>query len=44
MSVDIDQLVAIELRDEPRPESSAGKVLKNVLRERFWAGHGRRAR
>ena len=32
----------IELRHEPLPKSGAGKVLKNVLREPFWAGHERR--
>ena len=33
---------AIELRDEPLPKSGAGKVLKNQLREPFWAGRERR--
>jgi long-chain acyl-CoA synthetase len=33
---------AIELREEPLPKSGAGKVLKHVLREPFWAGHERR--
>ncbi len=32
----------IEMRTEPLPKSGAGKVLKNVLREPFWAGHERR--
>ncbi len=32
----------IELRHEPLPKSGAGKVLKNELREPFWAGHERR--
>jgi long-chain acyl-CoA synthetase len=32
----------IELRHEPLPKSAAGKVLKNELREPFWAGHERR--
>jgi acyl-CoA synthetase (AMP-forming)/AMP-acid ligase II len=32
----------VELRREPLPKSGAGKVLKNVLREPFWAGHERR--
>ena len=32
----------IELREEPLPKSGAGKVLKHVLRERFWVGHDRR--
>ncbi len=32
----------IELRHEPLPKSGAGKVLKNVLREPFWAGQERR--
>jgi long-chain acyl-CoA synthetase len=29
----------IELREEPLPKSGAGKVLKHLLREPFWAGH-----
>jgi long-chain acyl-CoA synthetase len=33
---------AIELREEPLPKSGAGKVLKHLLREPFWAGHERR--
>ena len=32
----------IELRDEPLPKSGAGKLLKNVLREPYWAGQERR--
>jgi long-chain acyl-CoA synthetase len=32
----------VELRYEPLPKSGAGKVLKNVLREPFWAGQERR--
>jgi long-chain acyl-CoA synthetase len=32
----------IELREEPLPKSGAGKVLKHVLREPFWAGYERR--
>jgi long-chain acyl-CoA synthetase len=33
---------AIELREEPLPKSGAGKILKHLLREPFWAGHERR--
>jgi len=33
---------SIEIRTEPLPKSAAGKVLKNELREPFWAGHERR--
>ena len=29
---------SIEIRDEPLPKSGAGKVLKNRLREPYWAG------
>jgi long-chain acyl-CoA synthetase len=32
----------ITLRDEPLPRSGAGKILKHLLREPFWAGHKRR--
>jgi long-chain acyl-CoA synthetase len=32
----------VELREEPLPKSGAGKVLKHLLREPFWAGHERR--
>ena len=31
----------IELRDEPLPKSGAGKLLKNRLREPYWAGRER---
>jgi long-chain acyl-CoA synthetase len=33
---------AIDLRTEPLPKSGAGKVLKNRLREPFWAARERR--
>jgi long-chain acyl-CoA synthetase len=33
---------SLDLRDEPLPTSGAGKVLKNVLREPYWAGETRR--
>ena len=33
---------SIELREEPLPKSGAGKLLKTVLREPFWAGLDRR--
>ncbi len=33
---------AIDLQTEPLPKSGAGKVLKNLLREPFWAGQERR--
>lgn len=33
---------SIELRTEPLPRSGAGKLLKQTLREPFWAGHNRR--
>ena len=32
----------IELRSEPLPKSGAGKVLKNRLREPYWASRDRR--
>jgi long-chain acyl-CoA synthetase len=31
----------IDIRTEPLPRSAAGKLLKNVLREPFWAGRDR---
>jgi len=31
-----------ELRREPLPKSGAGKVLKNILREPYWAEQARR--
>ena len=33
---------AIDVWTHPLPKSGAGKVLKNVLREPFWAGRARR--
>ena len=33
---------SVELRREPLPKSGAGKLLKTVLREPFWAGLDRR--
>ncbi len=33
---------AIDVRRDPLPRSSVGKVLKTALREPFWAGHARR--
>ena len=33
---------SIEISDEPLPRSAAGKLLKNPLREPFWAGSERR--
>ena len=33
---------SIDIRTEPLPRSGAGKLLKNVLREPFWAGRDRR--
>ena len=35
-------LRSVELREEPLPKSGAGKLLKTVLREPFWAGLDRR--
>jgi len=32
----------IDVRSDPLPKSGAGKILKRVLREPFWAGHERR--
>jgi acyl-CoA synthetase (AMP-forming)/AMP-acid ligase II len=32
----------MDIRHEPLPKSGPGKVLKNVLREPFWAGRERR--
>ena len=32
----------IEVRSEPLPKSGAGKVLKNRLREPYWASRDRR--
>ncbi len=32
---------SIEVRDEPLPKSGAGKLLKNRLREPYWAGRDR---
>ena len=32
----------IEFQTEPLPKSAAGKLLKNTLREPFWAGLERR--
>ena len=32
----------IELRDQPLPKSGAGKLLKNRLRDPYWAGRARR--
>jgi long-chain acyl-CoA synthetase len=31
----------IDLRDQPLPKSGAGKLLKNRLREPYWAGRDR---
>jgi long-chain acyl-CoA synthetase len=33
---------SLDLRSEPLPKSGAGKVLKSVLREPYWAGRDRR--
>jgi long-chain acyl-CoA synthetase len=33
---------SIDVRREPLPKSGAGKLLKHVLREPYWAGHERR--
>jgi long-chain acyl-CoA synthetase len=33
---------SIDVRREPLPKSGAGKLLKHVLREPYWAGHVRR--
>ena len=33
---------SIDIRTEPLPRSGAGKLLKNILREPFWAGRERR--
>jgi long-chain acyl-CoA synthetase len=33
---------SIDVRTEPLPKSGAGKVLKNRLRDPFWAGRERR--
>jgi long-chain acyl-CoA synthetase len=33
---------SIEVREEPLPKSGAGKLLKHVLREPYWAGQDRR--
>lgn len=32
---------SIDIRTEPLPKSGAGKLLKRVLREPYWAGHER---
>jgi acyl-CoA synthetase (AMP-forming)/AMP-acid ligase II len=32
----------VDIRTEPLPKSAAGKVLKRVLREPYWAGRDRR--
>jgi hypothetical protein len=34
-------VMAVHVRDEPLPCSAAGKTLKNLLREPFWAAHDR---
>jgi long-chain acyl-CoA synthetase len=32
---------SIDIRTDPLPKSGAGKVLKNRLRDPFWAGRDR---
>jgi non-ribosomal peptide synthetase component E (peptide arylation enzyme) len=35
--------LSVELVDEI-PKTAVGKVFRRALRERYWAGHGRRVR
>jgi len=33
---------SVAIRDAPMPLSGAGKILKNTLREPYWAGRAKR--
>ena len=33
---------SVEFYPEPLPKNSAGKILRRVLREKYWTGHDRR--